>query len=237
MFKYCIYSSISILSLLITVSSFASSCHNPSLTWLEQMRTSRQSTVLLQNDSSFVPVIDLDKKRFASVNIGSENATMFDSIANKYTTVDRFSAEAYSSQPNLNSLSADLKLYNAVIVQVSQQAIYRESTLRFLRDMERSKQLIVVLYSTASTLAHLDSLKSPVIWSASDSPSSASFTAQLIFGGTAASSKLPATVSPKFKAGDGFHTATIRLSYTVPEELGINSGDLERPIDNIVRSA
>ncbi|PRY48865.1 CubicO group peptidase (beta-lactamase class C family) [Arcticibacter pallidicorallinus] len=237
MFKYCIYSSISILSLLITVSSFASSCHNPSLTWLEQMRASRQSTVLLQNDSSFVPVIDLDKKRFASVNIGSENATMFDSIANKYTTVDRFSAEAYSSQPNLNSLSADLKLYNAVIVQVSQQAIYRESTLRFLQDMERSKQLIVVLYSTASTLAHLDSLKSPVIWSASDSPSSASFTAQLIFGGTAASSKLPATVSPKFKAGDGFHTATIRLSYTVPEELGINSGDLERPIDNIVRSA
>lgn len=237
MFKYCIYSSVSILSLLITLSSFASSCHNPSLTWLEQMRASRQSTVLLQNDSSFVPVIDLDKKRFASVNIGSENAAMFDSIANKYTTVERFSAEAYQSEPHLNTLSADLKLYNSVIVQVSQQAIYKESTLKFLQDMERSKQLIVVLYGAANTLAQLDSLKSPVIWSASDSPSSASFTAQLIFGGTAASSKLPATVSSKFKAGDGFHTATIRLSYTVPEELGISSGDLEKPIDNIVKSA
>ena len=237
MFKYCIYSSISILSLLFTLSSFASSCHNPSLTWLEQMKASRQSTVLLHNDSSSIPVMDLDNKRFASVNIGSGNATMFDSIANKYTAVDRFSADAYQSDVNLNALSADLKLYNSVIVQIGQEAVYKESTKRFLKDMERSKELIVVLYGTVSTLTHLDSLESPVIWSASDSPSSASFTAQLIFGGAAASSKLPVTVSSKFKAGDGFHTATIRLSYTVPEELGIKSGDLERPIDNIVRSA
>jgi len=201
------------------------------------MKASRQSTVLLHNDSSLIPVIDLDNKRFASVNIGSVNATMFDSIANKYTAVDRFSAEAYKSDANLNGLSTDLKLYNSVIVQIGQEAIYKESTLRFLKDMERSKQLIVVLYGAANTLAHLDSLESPLVWSASDSPSSASFTAQLIFGGTAASSKLPVTVSPKFKAGDGFHTAAIRLSYTVPEELGIKSGDLEKPIDNIVRSA
>ncbi|WP_407426351.1 serine hydrolase domain-containing protein [Arcticibacter sp.] len=237
MFKYCLYSSISILSLFITLSSFASSCHNPSLTWLEQMKASRQSTVLLNNDSSLVPVIDLDNKRFASVNIGSVNATTFDSIANKYTAVDRFSAEAYNSHADLNLLGADLKLYHSVIVQVGQEAIYKESTRRFLQDMERSKQLIVVLYGPANILARLDSLESPVIWSASDSPSSASLTAQLIFGGAAAGSKLPVTVSPKFKAGDGFHTASIRLSYTVPEELGINSGDLEKPIDNIVRSA
>lgn len=237
MFKYCIYSSVSILSLFITLSSFASSCHNPSLTWLEQMKESRQSTVLLYNDSSLIPVVDLDNKRFASVNIGSGNATMFDSIANKYTAVDRFSAEAYKSDANLNELSADLKLYNTVIVQIGQEAIYKENTFKFLKDMERSKKLIVVLYGAANTLAHLDSLKSPVIWSASDSPSSASITAQIIFGGTAASATLPVTVSSKFKAGDGFHTAAIRLAYTVPEELGIKSGDLEKPIDNIVRSA
>lgn len=237
MSKYCIYSSVSILSLLITLSSFASSCHNPSLTWLEQMKASRQSTVLLRNDSALIPLIELDNKRFASVNIGSANATMFDSIANKYTSVDRFSAEAYSSNLHLNALSADLKLYNSVIVQISQDEVHQARTLSFLRDMERSKQLIVVLYGNVSGLALLDSLKSPIIWSASDSPSSASFTAQLIFGGTAANAKLQNTVSPGFKAGDGFHTAAIRLSYTVPEELGINSSDLERPIDNIVRSA
>lgn len=237
MFKYCIYSSVSILSLLITLSSFASSCHNPSLTWLEQMKASRQSTVLLRNDSARIPVVDLNNKRFASVNIGSANATMFDSIANKYTAVDRFSAEAYASDLHLNALSADLKLYNSVIVQISQNDVNKESIRIFLKDMERSKQLIVVLYGNVNGLANLDSLKSPIIWSGSDSPSSASFTAQLIFGGTAASSKLQSTVSPGFKAGDGFHTAAIRLSYTVPEELGINSADLERPIDNIVRSA
>lgn len=237
MFKYCLYSSVSILSLFITLSSFASSCHNPSLSWLEQMKASRQSTVLLRNDSSYIPVIDLHDKRFASVNIGSQNAIMFDSIANKYTAVDRFSAQAYKDQPNLNALSADLKLYNAVIVQVSQDELARQTTRAFLRDLERSRQLIVVLYGDAAALAGLDSLRSPIIWSASDSPASASFTAQLIFGGTTAHAKLPVTVSPSFKAGDGFQTAAIRLAYTVPEELGISTGDLEKPIDNIVRSA
>ncbi|MGV3706788.1 MAG: serine hydrolase domain-containing protein [Arcticibacter sp.] len=237
MFKYCLYSSVSLLALLFTLSSFASSCHNPSLTWLEQMKASSGSTVLLRNDSSQIPLIELDNKRFASVNIGSQNAMMFDSIVNKYTRVDRFSAEAYQAEPNLNALSADLKLYSSVIVQLSDDAMSKESTRAFLKDMERSKQLIIVLYGNAAALGRLDSLKAPLIWSAADSPASASFTAQLIFGGTRASAKLQSTVSPAFKAGDGFQTAAIRLAYTVPEELGISSDDLEKPIDNIVRSA
>jgi CubicO group peptidase (beta-lactamase class C family) len=62
-------------------------------------------------------------------------------------------------------------------------------------------------------------------------------TAQLIFGGIGASGRLPVSVEPWYKAGDGLDTqGAIRLSYTVPEAVGMDSEFLKKKIDSICKA-
>jgi hypothetical protein len=51
--------------------------------------------------------------------------------------------------------------------------------------------------------------------------------AQLLFGGIGASGKLPVSIGNQYQAGDGLTISQpIRLKYTVPEEVGLNSAKL-----------
>src|SRR5690606_8023330 len=60
---------------------------------------------------------------------------------------------------------------------------------------------------------------------------------QIIFGGMGAKGKLPVTVSADFKIGDGLHTqGGVRLAYTEPEGVGIQSADLQK-ISSLVKRA
>jgi hypothetical protein len=65
-----------------------------------------------------------------------------------------------------------------------------------------------------------------------DTDISASYAAQLIFGGIGAKGKLPVSPTPYFKAGMGIETTPIRFKYTIPEELGIDS-EIFKKIDSI----
>jgi serine-type D-Ala-D-Ala carboxypeptidase len=65
---------------------------------------------------------------------------------------------------------------------------------------------------------------------------SAYFSAQAIFGGIAITQNLSKTFSQKYRANTGFITTKTRLQYTVPEEVGIASNNLN-DIDNIAYEA
>src|SRR5690606_1432427 len=62
--------------------------------------------------------------------------------------------------------------------------------------------------------------------------------AQLIFGATSATGRLPVTASDAFRAGDGLDVlGNIRLGYTLPEAVGMDSKTLIRGIDSLVAQA
>jgi CubicO group peptidase (beta-lactamase class C family) len=62
--------------------------------------------------------------------------------------------------------------------------------------------------------------------------------AQLLFGGTGAKGKLPVSIGNRYKLGDGITiNESIRLKYTLPEEVGLNSTKLNFRIDSIVNNA
>ncbi|MGX5688639.1 serine hydrolase domain-containing protein [Arcticibacter tournemirensis] len=225
------------LIMLMALTSFGFSCSQPGYEWLEQMKNAEKSTVLLNNSKGGVPLLNLADNKIASVNMGYPYATEFDSVLNKYTDISRFSSLGYSSEsPDLDRLSFDLKLFNTVIIQTPGAVLNDIKSRTFIRDLEKSKQVILVLFGNPTHLAVLDSIECPIIWSAQSSPVASSFTAQLIFGGTAASAKLAVDVSQKHKRGDGFSTVATRLKYSVPEDAGINSTALTR-IDDVVKEA
>lgn len=225
-----------LLILLFTLTSFGFVCRSPGTEWLEQMKSAEQSTVLLNNSKGIVPLMKLEDKKIASVNLGAAFPAEFDSTLNKYTEVSSFSVPSYSEQA-LNQLNSDLKLFNTVIIQVPATALAAKPNVALIRDLEKSRQVIAVVYGNPTALALLDSVACPVIWSSLNSRVSSDFIAQLIFGGTAASARLTANVSPHFKRGDGYSTIPVRLKYSVPEEVGINSDDIALPVDAIVNEA
>ena len=204
---------------------------------LREERNIEKSSVLLNNDKGLIPLKNLQNLTIASVNIGSEFASEFDSISTKYTVIRSFESLNYKFNPvTFDELNDDLKFFNTVIVQVSDQSLNDPRTLPLLLDLQENKQLIISLSGDVQSLNLLNNLTVPIIWTAKKSPLSANLSAQLIFGGIGSIAKLEKNISAKYKAGSGFETVASRLKYTVPEELGINSTAL-KGIDEIAAEA
>lgn len=204
---------------------------------LREERNIEKSSVLLNNDKGLIPLKNLQNLTIASVNIGSEFASEFDSISTKYTVIRSFESLNYKFNPvAFDELNDDLKFFNTVIVQVSDQSLNDPRTLPLLLDLQENKQLIISLSGDVQSLNLLNNLTVPIIWTAKKSPLSANLSAQLIFGGIGSIAKLEKNISAKYKAGSGFETVASRLKYTVPEELGINSTAL-KGIDEIAAEA
>ena len=205
--------------------------------FLAEWKSVESSTVLLNNEEELVPLKDLMPLTIASVNIGSAYASEFDSILNKYTKVQSFASAQYNHDMlSFNDLNDDLKFFNTIVVQVTDQSLNDPRTIPLLLDLQLNKSLIVSLSGDAGSLKLLEALNSAIIWSEKKSAVSANFVAQLIFGGVGANARLNQGISSRYAAGSGSSTIPIRLKYTVPEEIGINSSALSR-IDDIAEEA
>jgi CubicO group peptidase (beta-lactamase class C family) len=210
--------------------------HSKNQARLIAMNTAIQSTVLLNNQQNLIPLTQLDKKTIASVNLGFGYQSVVDSLLNKYAKVTSFTADSYAGQSTLNSLEDDLKYYNTVVVSLTDAASNDGRNISFINMLAKSKQVIVVLFGAGNRLTAFDALKTPLIWSEKTDEEAAAVVPQLIFGGIAATSKLNKGYSPKYTAGSGFMTTSTRLKYTVPEDAGVNSDDLNE-IDAITAEA
>jgi CubicO group peptidase (beta-lactamase class C family) len=226
------------LLVLFSVSTCAQPAeHLQNEAFLKEEKNIERSTVLLNNEGKLIPLKGLQDLAIASVNIGSAYASEFDSILNKYTQIKRFESSAYNyDMQTFNELNDDLKFYNTVIIQVTDQSLNDPRTIPLLLDLQLNKQIVVCLSGDVQSLKLLNFLKSPLIWSEKKSSGYANFAAQLIFGGVRATAKLKEDVSSKYLSGLGFESSITRLKYTVPEEVGINSAALKK-IDDIAAEA
>ncbi|ALJ01561.1 beta-N-acetylglucosaminidase [Rufibacter tibetensis] len=207
-----------------------------SQTWLQQHREAEKNTVLLNNQAGVVPLRNLEQK-IASVSIKVKHAAQFDSLLNKYTNVTAFPAAAYAQGNSFASLTKDLASYQTVIVQAEASSLGDQRILNFLKELQNRKQLLLALFGEGENLQLAETLSAPLIWSEKETAASASFAAQLIFGGVPATATLEKDFSEKYAKGKGFKTSAIRLKYSVPEEVGIKSSNLQASVDAIVAEA
>ncbi|MFD1258518.1 serine hydrolase domain-containing protein [Mucilaginibacter terrae] len=195
---------------------------------------SGQSTVLLNNEQSIIPLQNLDKSTVASVRFTHTDAPVFDSLLNKYTKIKSFNGLAYKT---MGALTDDLKLYNTVVLQLTDIDLENTQLLSFITMNDKLKKLVIAYWGSGIPLNKLDLVSTPVIWCARISPIASGYIAQAIFGGVAITHKLDKSASAKYSAGSGFLTAKTRLQYTVPESVGIKTENMVQPIDNIAREA
>jgi CubicO group peptidase (beta-lactamase class C family) len=202
--------------------------------YVTEENLSGQSTVLLNNEQSIIPLRDLDKSTVASVRFTHTDAPVFDSLLNKYTKVKSFNGLSYKT---VGALTDELKLYNTVILQLTDIDLNNTQLLSFITMNDKLKKLVIAYWGSGIPLNKLDGITTPIIWCTRISPVASGYVAQAIFGGVAITHKLDKSASAKYSAGSGFLTAKTRLQYTVPESVGIKGENLLLPIDNIAREA
>lgn len=230
----------SVALVLLGFSLFNTACaQNPPFTgksYVAEEGLVEHSTVLLNNSKYLIPLQNLDQLKIASVHFSNQYAAGFDSLLNKYSKVQSFDGTTYALPKTLNDLSADLKWYNTIILQLNEADLSNPQLVDFINSNQKLKNVIVAVFGAGTVFNKLSNVSAPIIWSERISPVSAFYAAQAIFGGLPITQKLTKTYSPQFASGMGFITDKIRLQYTVPEDASINSNDLAG-IDNIAREA
>lgn len=203
---------------------------------LANFNAAAQATVVLNNQHQIIPLKNLENATLVSIHFGNKNASVFDSILNKYAHIQRINGNQYLKNKFVNSIENAIVTYNTVIVSLDNASVLNDETLNFITSLDKRKQLIITLSGDEKNLALLDNFNSPIIFCSLVTPESASFTAQLIFGGVSCKNQLASNVSSKFIKGMGADIQKCRFNFTLPEDENINATDLN-PIDTIVAQA
>ena len=194
---------------------------------------------VIKNDLDFVPVNDLELKNIAYVHFGKDSGKAFYEQLKLYTKVDKVEIKTPKDIDKL-------KLYNQVIIgfhasNASPWKSYKISAeeRRLINIISQQNNSLLACFAKPYALNNLEAEKylNAIVVGYQNSKIFQEKTAQLIFGGIPAKGKLPVSIQPNYKVGAGFFLSKKqRLSYGLPETVGVNSHKLAK-IDSIVNYA
>lgn len=181
---------------------------------------------VLKNGKDILPLTRIERNRIAVVTLGDENGTdnMFQNRCAMYSKIDRFS---YRTSDNIASLEEKLKDYDIVVLAtLTDKASYRTVMASMVSKLDN---VVSVLFAKAYNLKNYQYIiknSRAVVLAYENCELAQDYAAQTIYGGNAASGKMPVTVEGVAKIGAGESYAATRLGYTVPEEVGLSSSML-----------
>ncbi len=220
------------------------------------------SLSLLENKSNLIPFLGLDTLRIAALSIGSSAVTPFQKMLGNYAKVDFFNLSDNFTEEEYNETLKKVAGYNLVIAGV--HSLYESKVRRtvkvgnlvhiaperpygvtqnlekLLGRLSSMKNSVFVFFSNPYAISELKDFGRPngMVIAYQNTTIAQELAAQLLFGGIGASGKLPVSIGNLYHAGDGLTiNQAIRLKYTLPEEVGLNSAKLNRRIDSIVNNA
>jgi beta-N-acetylhexosaminidase len=193
------------------------------------------SITLLKNEKNIIPLQNLDELKIASLSIGSKELNTFQKMASNYSPIKHFGIDKDAKKQTVDSVLNQLKEYNLVLVYLSgingkpaKNFGLTPTIINALNAVIKQNKTIVTVPENPYILEKLDQVRyaDAVIMSYENNPYSASYSAQLIYGGIGAQGKLPISPTDYFKMGMGISTSPVRFKYTIPEELGVDSKQL-----------
>jgi beta-glucosidase-like glycosyl hydrolase/CubicO group peptidase (beta-lactamase class C family) len=204
-----------------------------------------EASLCVLENKNCIPLRGLDSLRIAAIAIDGNVNNTFQKTLNQYALVKGFAVDKDQLGAQQNALLEKLKPYNVVIVSVhnpknsmSKNAGVNAAVSQFVAALNKRTRVILCHFANPYALEKLSDAAIPkgLIQAFEDNKNSQDLSAQLIFGGIKANGQMPVNAG-KYKFGDGLQTAdACRLKFTIPEELGIQSADLDR-VDSIARYA
>lgn len=198
---------------------------------------------LAKNDKRLIPFQQLGQRNFGSLALGVKTLTGFQRMLGKYAPFEHHTLRKNDSQQSYDAKFHALKDNSTVVVSL--HAMNKRAKKNFgltpkainlIKQLKEVTDVIITVFGSPYSLSNFDQ-SSTVLVGYEDNATSQSVAAQILFGAIGAKGKLPVTASPSFRYGQGYNTASnLRLKYTLPEEVGINSADLSG-IDRIAAEA
>ncbi len=207
----------------ISTRTLSQNVNSPESEWT-QRKIYDKAVTLVKNNDSILPVMSLDKNRIASVAIGVSSLNTFQKWLGKYAGVTTFQT---ANMDGLTTIMSKLKDFEIVIVSVHSAQLNDSQSLQQL--LKSASKSVLTLFDSPYTLNNLKAsatiTKSLVV--AYDNTDLAQISAaQAIFGGIGFEGRLPVTAG-EFGVNTGIDTKKSRLSYSLPEEVGISSDRLQ----------
>ncbi len=194
------------------------------------------SITLLKNESLIFPIQNLDKKKIAYVKLGDSENDYFINMLRNYADIDVVSGK------KLDELIRKLKPYNLVVVGYHKSNKnpwkdykFNNTELVWLQEIARTNNVLLTVFSSPYSLLQIKSFENinGLIVSYQNSKLSQEISAQMIFGAIETKGKLPVSIRNVFSEGHGLMSTSLkRLSYSIPEDVGLSSEKLRR-VDSI----
>jgi beta-glucosidase-like glycosyl hydrolase/CubicO group peptidase (beta-lactamase class C family) len=198
---------------------------------------------VLKNENDLIPLKNLQNIKIASVAINKTSITLFQQRLSKYSPVDNFLIDPADLDATAELLKK-LTDYDLVIAGVygtdqhpqNDFGITPELT-GFIGKLVNNNRTAVIWFGNPYAIDKIRSLRDcdALVLAYQENEFTEDLSAQLIFGGTGASGRLPVTVNEVWPYGSGIVTpGNIRMQYGLPESAGLSSELLVRRIDSIV---
>ncbi|UOB18204.1 glycoside hydrolase family 3 N-terminal domain-containing protein [Abyssalbus ytuae] len=193
---------------------------------------------VVKNDLNLLPVKNLENKKIAYVKFGDDEGSDFLNMLKNYTKVNEVSGTT------LDTLLMNLKSYNLVVIgfHKSNESPWKDYKFTdkekvWLYEIARKKNVILDVFAKPYSLLDLQTITNieSIVVSYQNSKVFQEKSAQVIFGGLSAKGKLPVTAHKKIPINTGFDITSIsRLSYGLPESVGVDSKKLAK-IDSVAK--
>ena len=195
-------------------------------------RMHEASITLLNNQNKLLPLKEIrNDSLFTVIEIGTQPKKEL--LANlKYYSPYRYKKLKTKPDEAISPLkAAKYKRYNPIILHFNNLAIDAERDSVFLRSLAQlaeSKQVIIVNQLQVQNLTLIPPTI-PSLQIYGSHPDNADYALQTVFGGVAVNGWLPANISDslRYHSGEVWEKAG-RLSYGMPEEVGLDSDTLKR---------
>jgi beta-glucosidase-like glycosyl hydrolase/CubicO group peptidase (beta-lactamase class C family) len=198
----------------------------------------QKAITVVDNSDDIIPVLDIDNRKFASLSFGAKNTAIFNNYLDKYAPFEHISLDSLTEE-SLDYLSHfDLVIipYQGIKNSPRNRHGVIKNQVDFIKKLQQKTKTITVAMGNAYALQYFEGVDN-IICTYEDNAIIQQLVPQIIFGAIQAEGRLPITAGENFKQGMGINTSTTaRLSYGLPEEVGMSSDSLKY-IDQIVEEA
>lgn len=205
-----------------------------------------KSLTLVKNKDSLVPVQNIESLKIASLSIGAASTTTFQNYLSKYGNIKHYHLNSRAPRSQYQAFYHILAQYDLIIIGVhsndrrpSRAFGIPPEGVQLIQRLAEAHDVILTMFANPYSIDKMGDLNTieSIMVAYENTSLAQEIAAQGIFGGIPVVGRLPVSVADSIAAGTGvFLKDKIRLSYTIPEDAGIDSASLSR-IDSIARLA
>jgi len=205
-----------------------------------------ESSITLLENKNVIPIQGLDTLNIAALSIGKRNETVFQKTLSMYTKVTSLNISKNASDADFNRLYRKLEDFDLVITGVHSVGLFPGKNYNmpveatdFLGELSASGKAVTAVFGSPYLLGSIENVQNSkgLIVAYQETGFTQRAAAEAIFGGIPVRGKLPVSIQNIYPVGSGIEISkAIRLNYTFPEDLGINTGSLYR-IDSLAELA